>query len=127
MINEKNTVNSVIRGVLDTLDIAYRELPCKSGTLWFCSANGCTFDLQFKDEKFRIWRFVDAVHVGRECKRYVCRKEYGSDRVIGVETTKDGDVVFFAERKLDMDAIDLKITIRKMISGYISTITNSRF
>ena len=127
MINEKNTVTSVIRGVFDTLDIDYRELPCRSGALWFCSANGCTFDLQFKDGKLCIWRFLDTEYIGREGKGYVCRKEYDHDRIIGVETTKDGNVVFFARRKLDVDAIDLEITIRKMISGYISAITNGRF
>lgn len=127
MINKTDTVKSVIRGVLDTLDINYRELLCKSGILWFCSVNGCTFDLQFKDESFCIWRFVDTVHAGSESKRYVCCKKSDSDRVIGVKTTKDGDVVFYAERKLDADAMDLEITIRKMISGYISTIANSRF
>lgn len=130
MINKTNTVNSVIRGVLDTLDIDYRELPCKSETLWFCSANGCTFDLQFKDEKIRIWRFIDTAHAGRESKRYVCCKKSDSDKIIGVKTTKDGDVVFYAEKKLEVDAIDLEITIRKMITGYISAISaiaNSRF
>ena len=130
MINKTNTFNSVIRGVLDTLDIDYRELTCKSEILCFCSANGCTFDLQFKDEKFRIWRFIDTAHAGGESKRYACCKKSDFDRIIGVETTKDGDVVFYAEKKLKVDAIDLEITIRKMITGYISAIsaiTNSRF
>lgn len=123
------TTTPNIETTLNSLDIEYRKINIKDGAVYFCfSLNTDTFNLLAKnDGTIKLWRFVEIAPLKKANTKWEYRRSNNPYMAIGLEITDEGDVDFYAEQFIDMNAPEKDQLIRKMITGYSNIIRKADF
>lgn len=117
------------KGTLNRLHIAYRELPCRNGWFYCCKKNdGISFNIKIDDYgMIRLWKFIGTAPLSKSGSRCeYCNSQHPCS-VVGIEVTDEGDVSFYAEKKIDVTDVKCAARIDRMISRYINMISEVPF
>lgn len=126
MSNMATTTTSNAEAALNRLAIGYRKYNLKDGNLYFCfQADGTTFDLFVgMGGRIKMWSFIKTVSELTSGIHIGCRKAKQYNAVIGVETTRDGDLNFYAEQKVNEAVKEQTRQIYIMIRAYSKTLSS---
>lgn len=115
-----------IVGTLNRLHITYRELPCRNGWFYCCKKpDGILFDIKIDDHGIiRLWRFIGTAPLSKSGNRCEYRNPQQPCSAVGMEVTDEGDVSFYAEKKIDVSDVKSAARIDRMISRYINMISD---
>lgn len=119
---KSNTNISTLGAALNRLGINYREFPHRSGEFYFCTIpeNELSFDIQYEEDGMvRLWRFVGTAPLSKAGRRYEYRSPKFPHAAVGVEVTDEGDISYYAERKIDIADSRSATLIDRLIRGYI--------
>lgn len=123
-----STVVSTAGAALNHLGINYRDFPCRSGELYFCTIpeNGLTFDMQYDENGLiQLWRFVGTASGFKAGTRCEYRKADNSNATIGILVTDEGDICFYAEQIIDSKDPEGDTRMKRMIKRYTEMISKS--
>lgn len=129
MMAQTDSMNPAAKA-LDRLAINFREYPCKTGALYFCTdpATGLTFDMKYEEDgTIHLWRFIGESTVLVSGTRCEYRSPKKPNSAIGIEVTNDGEINFYARQMLDAKNPEGIMQIGRFIRRYVNLIGNSSF